>query len=142
MQKLRSNISPWIPLVSILSLAFLLRLPLLNGSFWLDEAAQALESSRPLSQQLELVPDFQPPLLHLIVHFALYFDQSQWWLRLIGALIPGLVTIGITYFIALRLTSARTALMVGFLLATSSLHIFYSQELRPYSLPAMWAVLS
>ena len=44
--------------------ALLLRLILINSSFWLDEAAQALESIRPLSQQLQIQNDFQPPLYH------------------------------------------------------------------------------
>lgn len=45
----------------ILLLALALRLPLLGGSFWLDEAAQYLESARPFSQQLAIREDFQPP---------------------------------------------------------------------------------
>ena len=87
----------------ILFLAFILRLPLLNGSFWMDEAAQALEIIRPLSQQLDIVADFQPPLLHLILHFAQYFSHAEWWLRTIGALIPGLVTIFFSYKLAEKL---------------------------------------
>ncbi len=130
------------PVVIILVLALGLRLPLLNGSFWLDEAAQALESSRPLSQQFAIMPDFQPPLIHLITHFALYVSQQEWWLRLISALIPGLVTIWATYQLGSKLFDQKTGLITSLLLATNSFHVFYSQELRPYSLPAMWATLS
>ena len=54
-------------LILILLLAVMLRIPHLSGSFWLDEAAQALEIVRPLSQQLQIIDDFQPPLLHLIL---------------------------------------------------------------------------
>ncbi len=144
----------------ILLLALFLRLPLLNGSFWLDEAAQAIESTRPLSQQLNIAHDFQPPLLHLILHFASFFGHSEWWLRTIGALIPGLITILFTIKIAQKIFSLpnhnqtkpnrnqinskanKIALTAGLLLATNSFHLFYSQELRPYSLPAMWTVLS
>ncbi|MFH2118352.1 MAG: glycosyltransferase family 39 protein [Candidatus Paceibacterota bacterium] len=126
----------------ILLFALLLRLPLLNGSFWLDEAAQALESVRPLSQQLDIVPDFQPPLMHLLVHFAAQVSTGEWWLRLWGALIPGLVTIWATFKLGEKLFNKQVAIVASLLLATSSLHVFYSQELRPYSLPAMWAMLS
>ncbi|HEX9817631.1 MAG TPA: glycosyltransferase family 39 protein [Patescibacteria group bacterium] len=126
----------------ILVFALLLRLPLLNGSFWLDEAAQALESVRPLSQQLNIIPDFQPPLLHYIVHFAAQVSISEWWLRLWGALIPGLVTIWATFKLGEKLFNRQVAVVASLLLATSSFHVFYSQELRPYSLPAMWAILS
>ncbi|MFZ5437818.1 MAG: glycosyltransferase family 39 protein [Patescibacteria group bacterium] len=130
------------PLWLILLFALALRLPLLSGSFWLDEAAQAIESSRTFSQQLDIVPDFQPPLLHYIVHFAQYFSQGEWWLRLWGALLPGLVTIWASYHVARKLFSDKVALWTALLLASSSFHIFYSQELRPYSLPAMWGLLA
>lgn len=129
-------------ILCVLVLALGLRLPHLNGSFWLDEAAQALESMRPLSQQLDIIPDFQPPLLHVLVHFATYVSQSEWWLRTIGALIPGLITVWFTYKIGEQYLGKRVGLIAGLLLATSSFHIFYSQELRPYALPAAIGVAS
>jgi len=131
-----------LPLLLLLILALSLRLPQLNSSFWLDEAAQALESARPLSQQLDIIPDFQPPLIHLIVHFSLYFSDSEWWLRSIAALLPGLITIWATYQIGKVLVNQKVGVIAALLLATSSFHIFYSQELRPYSLPTMFAVVS
>lgn len=126
----------------LLVLAWLLRVPHLNGSFWLDEAAQALESARPLAQQHLIRADFQPPLIHYLTHFALNFSASEWWLRTIVALIPGLITIAVFYLLAKKWFSARVAFWSSLLLATSSFHIFFSQELRPYSLPAMFALLA
>lgn len=128
-------------ILGIISLAFLLRLPLLNGSFWLDEAAQALESARPLTQQLAIIPDFQPPLLHIVVHFMMYIGKDVWWLRLTSALIPSLITVWATAKIGERVMGKREGILAALLLATSAFHIFFSQELRPYSLPAMWAAL-
>lgn len=136
--KLKAVLSIW----TIIGLAVLLRIPHLAGSFWLDEAAQALESARPLAQQFDIIPDFQPPLIHLLVHFALYFGQSEWWLRTVAALIPGLVSIWVTFQLGKRLGSERAGWWAALLLATSSFHIFYSQELRPYALPLMFAVCS
>lgn len=133
----------WVmPLILLLVLAIILRLPHLGGSFWLDEAAQALESIRPLSQQHLIQADFQPPLIHYLTHFALYISHSEWWLRTVIALIPGLVTIGTLYSLAKKWYSPRVAFWSSLLLITSSFHIFFSQELRPYSLPAMFALLS
>jgi mannosyltransferase len=129
-------------IILILVLALGLRLPQLNGSFWLDEAAQALESSRPWSQQLDIAGDFQPPLIHLVLFFALKVSAAEWWLRGIVALIPGLITIWATYELGKKLINQKAGIIASLLLATSSFHIFYSQELRPYSLPAMWATLS
>jgi uncharacterized membrane protein len=130
------------PLWIIVILATLLRLPLLNGSFWMDEAAQALEVIRPLNQQLDIIADFQPPLLHYILHFSQHFSHSEWYLRTIGALIPGIITIVYSYKIALKMFSKNVAFVSGLLLATSSFHIFFSQELRPYSLPTALALVS
>lgn len=121
--------------------ALICRLPLLSGSFWLDEAAQALESSRPLNQQFEITADFQPPLLHLIVHLATYLGHQEWWLRTVGALLPGLLTVYLTYLIG-RQFHSQTGLLAATFLASSSFHIFYSQELRPYSLAALMVTAS
>lgn len=129
-------------LLILLIVALILRLPHLGDSFWLDEAAQALESARPLTQQHLIKSDFQPPLIHYLTHFALYFSSAEWWLRAIAALIPGLITIAAFYCLAKRWFSPWVATWSSLLLATSSLHIFFSQELRPYSLPAMFALLS
>ncbi|MBP9820347.1 glycosyltransferase family 39 protein [Candidatus Woesebacteria bacterium] len=126
--------------LAIILLAFLLRLPLLNGSFWLDEAAQALESQRPLSQQFDIIDDFQPPFLHLITAISIRFDTSEWWLRSWGALIPGLISVSITYALGKKFAGVQAGLLSALLLATSSFHIFYSQELRPYSLPTACAL--
>jgi len=136
------RLSPFTWVVVILALGLLLRLPHLNASLWLDEAAQAQESSRPFSQQLQIRDDFQPPLIHLIVFVLLQFSKNEAWLRLGAAVIPGLITLWGTVVIGRKFFSKKTGILSGLLLATSSFHIFYSQELRPYSLPAMFAVLS
>jgi uncharacterized membrane protein len=132
----------------ILILAFILRLPFLNGSLWLDEAAQAIESSRPFAEQLMIREDFQPPLMHYLLHFSIQIgkvfnlERSEWWLRLFPSLIPGIITIWASFKIAQDFFDKKTATLASIFLATSSFHVFFSQELRPYSLPAMWGLLS
>jgi uncharacterized membrane protein len=128
--------------VAIILLAFLLRIPHLGGSFWLDEAAQVLESNRPLAQQLMIRDDFQPPLIHLIVHALLQVSHSEAWLRFGAALLPALVSLWVVIHIGEKFFGTRSGWLAGLLLSTSSFHIFYSQELRPYSLPALFAVVS
>lgn len=132
----------------ILIFAIILRLPLLNGSFWLDEAAQFLESARSLTEQLSIKDDFQPPLMHLLTFFSIRLGnifglgRTEWWLRLIPSFIPGILTIWATYQIGLKFFNRKAALLASLFLATSSFHIFYSQELRPYSLPALWGIMA
>lgn len=128
--------------ILILALAFILRLPLLNGSFWLDEAAQALESNRPFDQQLEITDDFQPPLLHLLTHLALQFSAQEWWLRLWGALIPSLLTIWGTYLLGKKLHQQKVGFLSAIFLGTSSFFIYFSQELRPYALSTVFTIWS
>lgn len=174
----------------MIGVALLFRLPLLGGSFWLDEAAQALEVTRPWHQQLQLRGDFQPPLLHVWLHIWQYFSVDEAWLRWWGALLPGLGSILFAMMITrefldegLKVKDERDQLKtakktstftlkktksapysiltfhsvlknlpviisplamatLGLLLATNSFHIFYSQELRPYALSTVWAMLS
>lgn len=127
--------------VVILVLAVLLRWPFLHGSFWLDEAAQALESTRPFSQQLAIAADFQPPLYHYIVHFLSYVSHDEWWLRL-ASLFPGVASIGVVMHLARRWFGKSAMIVTGAFLASSSLHVFFSQELRPYMLAVFLAMLS
>ena len=126
----------------ILLVALILRIPGLTDSFWLDEAAQAIESARPLSQQLMIKDDFQPPLLHLLLHFVMYLGKAEWLLRSGVSLIPSLIVIYLILKSGEELKSKWAGIVAGLWLATSSFAIFYAQELRPYALPAMWAALS
>ena len=126
----------------ILVTAFVFRWPLISGSLWLDEAAQALESARPLSEQLSLTADFQPPLTHLWLHFWMQISHAEWWMRTGVALLPGLGSVYLTYLLGRTWFSKQVGLWAALLLATSSLHVFYSQELRSYSLQTFWALLS
>jgi uncharacterized membrane protein len=132
----------WIAVICVVLLAIGWRLPLLNGSFWLDEAAQALESARPWSQQLQIRDDFQPPLLHVMLHFALYGGRDEAWLRTVGAVVPGVLTVMGVMLVGKTLHSPKAGVFAGVLLATSSFHTFFSQELRPYALPAAFTVWS
>lgn len=129
-------------LFCLIALAVATRIPLLNESFWLDEAAQMLESARTFSEQLNIAKDFQPPLFHYLIFFALRVHASEWFVRLVGALIPGILTVLVTYLFTKKLWNSRTALLTTALVATSSFHVYYSQELRPYSLAAFWGILS
>ncbi len=131
-----------IGIIGVICLASIARTIHLDGSFWLDEAAQAVESARPLSDQLNIIPDFQPPLFHLLVHFWMQWGgRAEWWLRL-TSVIPGLFTIVLTMLLTKKWVNTHAAYIAGVLLATSSFHILYSQELRPYSLAACFALLT
>jgi uncharacterized membrane protein len=128
-------------LLAIVILALLLRLPLLNDSFWLDEAAQALQSARPLSQQFAIQADFQPPLYHVVVHVLASISHAEWWLRL-ASLIPSLISIYLTYILARSLSTPRLGLIAALVVTLSHFHLFYAQELRPYMFASVFVLLS
>lgn len=125
----------------ILILALVLRLINLNQSFWLDEIAQVVESSRPFSQQWQIPIDFHPPLFHYLVHFWLLLGKSECWLRS-SSVILGVLAVYFLYLLVKKLTSKKIAIFSSLLLATSPFHIYYSQELRPYSLACLLGIVS
>lgn len=122
--------------------AVLVRFPRWNESFWLDEAAQAIESSRAWSQQLDIAEDFQPPLFHLWLFLFARVSSVEWWLRL-ASMIPALGALAFTFMTLKEQVEKRyVAHTVTFLLAISSLHVWFSQELRPYMFAVWWGAVS
>jgi mannosyltransferase len=128
----------------ILSLGLILRLISLNQSLWLDEATSALAARLPIADLFaKFMPgDFHPPLYYLILHYwTAFFGGSEIALR-IPSVIAGILTIYVVYLIGRELSNQKTGLMGALLLATSGLHIYYSQEARMYSLAALFVALS
>lgn len=130
----------------ILGLAVALRSVLLSGSFWMDEAAQVLESMRSFPEQFRIPFDFQPPLFHLLVHAFTRFSLDEGWLRMVP-LLAGVLTIFVVFHWCIRffrseLIGISVGLMSTVVLAVSGFHIFFSQELRPYSLAGLCAAAS
>lgn len=126
----------------ILFLATLLRTVNLNQSLWLDEAAQVLMSQKSLySIILERSGDFHPPLSYILYHYWMMFGTSEIWLRLLP-IIFGVSTVFIIYKLSQKLFSEKIALISATLLATAPYHIYYSEEIRMYSMVAFLASLS
>lgn len=125
----------------ILVLALLLRIWNLNQSFWLDEAAQVIESARPLYKQFDISADFHPPLYHLLLHFWLYLGRSEIWIRLPSVLM-GIGSIYLLYKLGQLLFSVKVGALASFFLSVSAYHIWYSQEARPYMLFVFVSLLS
>lgn len=128
-------------LLFILLLALILRLVIINQSFWLDEAAQVIESARPLGQQLNLAADFHPPFYHILLHFWMKFGHSELWIRLLTVLFS-LGSIYGTYILGKVIFSQKAGLLAAFFLSISSYHVWYSQEARPYMLFVFLSVFS
>ena len=117
----------------IIVFSLVLRLINLNQSLWLDEAAQAIESSGSLGSLGYIVADFMPPLFHILLHFWMSIFTNEVWMRLLSVFM-GVGTIFFTYKIAQKIYSEQVGHISALLLTISPFHIYYSQELRPYSL--------
>lgn len=124
-------------LIISLLIGFILRLISLNQSLWLDEAVQVWASSSFTVKNLLIryMPgDFNPPLYHLLMKGWLkFFSQSEALIR-IPSLLFGLGSIYLFYQV-IALQKEKKAWFVSLLLlATSPLHVYYSQEARMYIL--------
>ena len=104
--------------ILVVIIALLLRLVNLNQSFWLDEAAQVIESSRPFLQQFDLAADFHPPLYHILLHFWLLGGKSEIWVRLLSVGF-GIGTIIILFWIGKLLVDKKAAFIAALFLAIS-----------------------
>lgn len=128
----------------ILILALGLRLISLNQSLWFDEAinvwyAQSTDLFFYLTKYI--LGDFHPPLWFLILWlWGHIFGFSEAAVRS-PSLIFGVLTIYITYLVGLNF-SKKVALLGSLLMAFSPLHIYYSQEARPYALASFTVILS
>lgn len=128
-------------IIFILILAAVLRLIGLDQSFWLDEAIQAVISSKPLTA-IDFGADFQPPLFYTLAHFWLSIGiKSEWFLRLPNVFF-GVLTVYLTFYFFKKLINRQVGHISAIFLATAPFHIYYSQEFRMYSMLTLLTLLS
>jgi len=129
----------------ILILALGLRLVSLNQSLWLDEATSAIVARDMSFGQIltQFSPgDFHPPLYYLLLKaWVDMFGSSELAVRSLS-LLAGVATVFVVYLIGKKVANRKVGLLGAALLATSGLHIYYSQEARMYSLAAFFVALS
>ncbi len=129
----------------ILIFGFFLRLWNLNQSFWLDEAINVLavrENSLVNLITKYSTGDFHPPLYHILLWFwTKGFGFTEISTRMLSVLF-GIATVFLCFFLLKRIFTPAIGLMTALFLATSPLHIYYSQEARMYAETAFFALLS
>lgn len=135
---------------SILLFAFVLRIIAANQSLWLDEAINVRATSTKTVVELVTdysLADFHPPIYHVILHYWIgLFGYSEISVRM-PSILFGLITIFFVYKISelffgsddlnLKPYTSKFNIIPPILLASSSLHVYYSSEARMYSLAAM-----
>lgn len=131
-----------VSIFNILAISLLLRLILINQSFWLDEGSQAMTSLRPLKEIIfNNLNDFHPPLMYFLTHFWIQVSMSEQWLRLLPVIF-GVATVYVGFLLAQKLLNKTSAKLFALLLSISPYHIYYSQEFRMYSLVTLLVMLS
>ena len=124
----------------ILLLGFIFRVISLNQSLWLDEATTALAAKMDISYFFtNFMPAyFHPPLYYQVIHYwSMLFGTSEVALRVLSVIF-GVLTIYAVYLIAKEL-KFKHPFYPMLLMATSGLHVYYSQEARMYAMAA-WLV--
>ncbi|MBE9479909.1 MAG: glycosyltransferase family 39 protein [Chloroflexi bacterium] len=139
----------FIALILLVLLASLLRLYNLGERSLWHEGASSVGNVRAI---LKLPPfedgslfdavvrDRLPPLYFFSLIPFYYISQSEWLMRLPSA-IWGIATIPLVYCFGSRLFNKKIGLIGALLLVFSPFHIYYSQQLRPYSLFLLLSVL-
>ncbi len=115
-----------------------------HQSFWIDEILTIGSYTSPgggIPYGVKLLWDVHGPLYSLMMHFWSSVSSSEAWLRAPGAA-AGVVTVLLMYYWLRRESGEKTALTGALLMAVSPFNIYYSQELRFYSLLTMFVVLS
>ncbi len=126
----------------IILLGLILRLINLGQSFWLDEAAQLVMSQQSLSWiWIGRAGDFHPPLFYFLTHFWQQFSSSEIILRALPVMF-GVLAVPAVYLLSSHLFSKKIGLYAALFTAINPYLVYYSQEMRSYSLMLFLSILS
>ncbi len=125
-------------------LAFALRLYQLGRpSLWYDEAVSVYLAGLDLGGlTAHTARDIHPPFYYYLLHFWMKAaGKSEFAVSLLSVL-WGILLLPLAFIVARRLAGFRAGLLAAFLLAISPFNLWYSQEIRMYTLGAFLALLS
>jgi hypothetical protein len=115
---------------------------LANHALWVDEIITLERAVLPLGDILaslrlqgpiNITADYCPPLYHLLLHLALNLGRTDAIAKLPGILC-GLGTLFLVYRLTRDFFSTRNAVIVSILISCSSFMVYYSRDIRPFSL--------
>lgn len=101
-------------------------------SFWIDEAWSIIDALGLGASRTDLF-EFHVLFYFLIKPVLLSLDINEWSTRLVPALI-GVVSVPVLFFPTRRVFGPRVAAFVAILLAVAPWHLFWSQNVRCYTL--------
>jgi 4-amino-4-deoxy-L-arabinose transferase-like glycosyltransferase len=127
-------------LILIVVLAAVMRLYGLAGeSYWHDEITMLHVAQGDL---VSILKGGRPPLFIILAHFWIdLFGTSESATRTLPALL-GTASIPLIYVVAKALFNEKVGLVSAFLMAVSQYQIYYSQDIRYYSLFVLMTLVS
>ncbi len=131
-------------LIGIVLGGFALRLYRLGyQSIWYDEAVSLHLAARSLSAlTAHTAGDIHPPLYYYLLHFWIRAAGSSELAAAFLSLIFGVLLIPLVYHLARRLYNPAVGLLAAGAVALSPYNIWYSQEIRMYTLGACLGLMT
>ncbi len=130
----------WHPYIGIFIAALALRLYGLGSqNLWWDEFCTLTVTRIPLAELPDRLPEAEskPPLYFALMHFWAKLGTGEFWLRLPSAIF-GATECVVVAALGKQIFGSRLGVWLGWLAVFAPLHIYYSQEARPY---ALWSLL-
>jgi uncharacterized membrane protein len=123
----------------ILILSFVLRLIGINQSMWLDEAISVTMAQLPIDKIVSVFSshDFHPPMFYWVLHIWIKIFGNEVIVMRLSSILFSLITIWLVYKIGKEIKNKKLGLWAALFVGVNPLLIYYSQELRMYSMTAM-----
>ncbi|MGI9626788.1 MAG: glycosyltransferase family 39 protein, partial [Longimicrobiales bacterium] len=114
----------------------------LNSQVWLDEANSVLIALSPLSDfGAVFAPDSSPPLYYIVLKlWAFVAPIDPFWLR-VPSILFGVATIPVLWMVGRAMDRPETGVVAAWLVALHPLHVYYSEEIRMYSMLVLLGLL-
>ncbi len=128
----------------ILLLGFGLRVYRLAAKdIWWDEGWGVVLSRMPLAESLQrTASDEHPPAYYWSLHFWRRASGDSPFAARFFSVLTGTLTLAVVFNVGRRLGGARLGALAALLLAFSRFHILWSQEIKMYTLAALFGLLS
>ncbi len=132
----------WIALICCLLAAFALRLYQLGAqSLWYDETVSAILAGKSTADLIaHTARDIHPPLYYLLLHYWQFGVGNSDFSLAFFSLFWGILLIASTATLARWVGGRQVALVTVALLTLAPFHIWYSQEVRMYTMGATFGV--
>jgi 4-amino-4-deoxy-L-arabinose transferase-like glycosyltransferase len=131
------------PLIFILG-GFALRLYRLGAdSLWYDETVSALLASKSIPDLVaRTARDIHPPGYYLLLHLWTRLSGDTEFALAFFSVVFGMLLIPLTYALARRMLGRTVAMWSALLVAISPFNLWYSQEVRMYTLGAVLGLVT